>query len=189
MTLFLPGGRKCDLQIRFGKTISPFLPSRIIEEWLALNQVVSDPKVLRNEATGRPFRIVFGVQYCGAGNNAIRCSGYFHSLGRERRMRVGVHLQHDRAAAHGPGGVGQLGSTGHVQIISGKGLATIDATDDVMQVFYNPDASGSNFGVAVEYGDITGDAVPDFVIGANEFDTAAYQDAGAVYIFTMESVK
>jgi hypothetical protein len=94
----------------------------------------------------------------------------------------------DLAICH-PGGTGQLGATGHVQIISGKGLTTLDTGDDIMQLLYNPDIGGSNFGVSIEYSDITGDGLDDFVIGANEYDTPLYKDAGAIYIYAMEPVK
>gem|GEM_PF-4182792 len=94
----------------------------------------------------------------------------------------------DFAISH-PGGTGQSGATGNVQILSGMGMKTPDSADDLMQVLYNPDGASINFGVAVEYSDITGDGLDDFVIGANEFDTTLYKDAGAIYIYRMEAVK
>jgi hypothetical protein len=88
-----------------------------------------------------------------------------------------------------PGGTGQLGLTGQVQIMSGKGMTTPDEDDDLLQVLYNPDPSASNFGSSIEYADMTGDGVPDFIIGADEFDSPSYLDAGAVYVFEMSAVK
>ena len=94
----------------------------------------------------------------------------------------------DFSVSH-PGGTGQLGATGNVQILSGMGMKTTSSSDDLMQVLYNPDGASINFGISVEYSDITGDGLEDFVIGANEFDTNLYKDAGAIYIYRMEAVK
>ena len=88
-----------------------------------------------------------------------------------------------------PGGVGRLGNTGHVRVISGAGIATSTSSDDLIQMLFNPEPSVANFGVSIEYGDITGDGLKDFVIGADEYDSGVYQDAGAVYTFAMEPIQ
>jgi hypothetical protein len=94
----------------------------------------------------------------------------------------------DFAVSH-PGGTGQLGATGQVRIYSGKGMTTEAEADDLLQVLYNPEASSNNFGRSIEYADMTGDGVADFVVGADQFDNGVYQDAGAVYVFKMSPVQ
>lgn len=88
-----------------------------------------------------------------------------------------------------PGGIGRLGKTGQVRILSGAGIVTADEGDDLLQMLYNPDPNLSNFGISFEYGDITGDGLKDFVIGADRYDTSAYQDAGAIYVFPVEPIQ
>lgn len=90
----------------------------------------------------------------------------------------------DEVVISHPGGIGRLGKTGQVRIYSGAGIATTNnANDDLLQMLYNPDPNISNFGISFEYGDITGDGLKDFVIGADQYDTATFQDAGAIYVF------
>ena len=88
-----------------------------------------------------------------------------------------------------PGGIGRLGATGHVVIISGKALTTASKEDDVLQMLFSPEEKASNFGVSFDYGDITGDGIKDFVVGANEYDSASHNNAGAVFIFPMDPIK
>lgn len=88
-----------------------------------------------------------------------------------------------------PGGIGRLGNTGHVQILSGSALSTTATSDDLMQMLYNPEPSGNNFGISIEYGDITGDSLKDFVVGGDEYDAGPFQNAGAIFVFPMEPIK
>lgn len=88
-----------------------------------------------------------------------------------------------------PGGIGRFGATGHVEILSGSGLITTSADDDLLQMLFNPEPTANNFGVSIEYADITGDALKDFVIGANKYSSKTFQNAGAVFTFPMEPIK
>jgi hypothetical protein len=93
-------------------------------------------------------------------------------------------------AVSSPQGSGRLGNTGNVRIFSGAGLATTgDSSDDLLQALFNPDATASNFGTAFEYADITGDGLKDFLIGADSYDSSAFQNAGAVYAFPMNPIQ
>jgi hypothetical protein len=89
-----------------------------------------------------------------------------------------------------PGGSGRLGKTGHVRILSGAGMASTGASsDDLLQMLFNPDPTASNFGVAFEYADITGDGLKDFVVGADQYDSYAFQNAGALYVFAIRPIQ
>ena len=92
-------------------------------------------------------------------------------------------------AISAPGGVGRLGNTGHVRILSGAAIATTTSTDDLIQMLYNPEPQAGNFGISIEYGDITGDSLKDFVVGDDLFDSSSYQNSGAVFIFPMEPIQ
>ena len=88
-----------------------------------------------------------------------------------------------------PGGTGRLGATGHVAILSGKALTTASPDDDVLQMLFSPEPSFSNFGVSFEYGDMTGDGLNDFIVGADKYDSTRHTDAGAIFIFPMTPIQ
>ncbi len=87
-----------------------------------------------------------------------------------------------------PGCQGRRGDTGQVRIFSGAKIVS-DYPNSVIQMLYNPDSSQSNFGIAIEYTDITGDGIKDFIIGADKYSADGLVNAGAAYIFGIEAVK
>lgn len=87
-----------------------------------------------------------------------------------------------------PGGVGRFGNTGQVRIYSGKELGNSSPSFNLLQMLYNPEPAAASFGKSIEYADITGDALKDFVVGDDKYDSSAYQDAGAIFIFPMEPI-
>jgi hypothetical protein len=84
---------------------------------------------------------------------------------------------------------GRLGNTGNVKILSGKKLTEGTIADATLQMLYNPDPLPSNFGTSVEYADITGDGIADFVVGADQFGTSGQSNLGAVYIFRIDPIQ
>jgi hypothetical protein len=84
---------------------------------------------------------------------------------------------------------GRLGNTGNVKILSGKKLTEGSIADATLQMLYNPDPLPSNFGTSVEYADITGDGIADFVVGADQFGTSGQSNLGAVYIFRIDPIQ
>lgn len=88
-----------------------------------------------------------------------------------------------------PAGVGRYGNTGQVVLYSGAGMNTSTATDDILQKIYNPDPTASNFGISLEYADLNGNGLPDFVIGADKHNSGSLSSSGAMYVFPMESIK
>jgi len=88
-----------------------------------------------------------------------------------------------------PGCQGRLGNTGNVKIISGKKLTEGPIDSATLQMLYNPDPMPSNFGTSVEYADITGDGIADFVVGADQYGTSNQANLGAVYIFRIDPIK
>lgn len=95
----------------------------------------------------------------------------------------------DDIAIAAPNGIGTYGNTGQVQIISGESLLNSATSDKVMQVIFNPEKGVSNFGISIEYADMTGDGFKDFIIGADKYDNGSIQGAGAVYVFPLVSVQ
>ncbi|MFW7378574.1 MAG: carboxypeptidase regulatory-like domain-containing protein [Oligoflexus sp.] len=93
-------------------------------------------------------------------------------------------------AVSSPGGSGRFGNTGNVRIYSGAGIAsTSESSDDLLQSLFNPDPTASNFGISFEYADITGDGLLDFLVGADQYDSSSFQNAGAVYAFPMNPIQ
>jgi hypothetical protein len=84
---------------------------------------------------------------------------------------------------------GRLGNTGNVKILSGKKLTEGSIANATLQMLYNPDPLPSNFGTTVEYADITGDGIADFVVGADQFGTSVQSNLGAVYIFRIDPIQ
>jgi hypothetical protein len=84
---------------------------------------------------------------------------------------------------------GRLGNTGNVKILSGKKLTQGSIADATLQMLYNPDPLPSNFGTSMEYADITGDGIADFVVGADQFGTSGQSNLGAVYIFRIDPIQ
>jgi hypothetical protein len=83
---------------------------------------------------------------------------------------------------------GRLGNTGHVKILSG-GKVVSDPQNAIIQMLYNPDPDPSHFGVSVDYNDITGDGIRDFLVGADRFSTGDLTNAGALYIYQIEAIR
>ncbi len=88
-----------------------------------------------------------------------------------------------------PGCQGRLGNTGNVKIVSGKKLTEGTIESATLQLLYNPDPTPSNFGTSVEYADITGDGIADFVVGADQYGTSNQANLGAVYIFRIDPIQ
>jgi hypothetical protein len=166
------------------------------DDWDASAYVyVANTNMAHGSSSATPEYFIFAVRWAAGPGGEYKLVKHVKGtagtmLGGQARLLPDINGDGvaDLAIAHA-GGQGQLGLTGNVQILSGKGLTTPTADDDLLQVLYNPDPTGSNFGVSIEYSDMTGDGLPDFIVGANEYDSSAYQDAGAVYVFTMAPVK
>lgn len=54
--------------------------------------------------------------------------------------------------------------------------------------FYSPTGSFSNFGSSIFTGDVSGDGIEDFVIGAGLFSSANQSEVGAAYVYQVKGV-